>query len=221
MSNELTREQLEADANLLRERLAKNLEALEFRSHEGGALASGVTAAAAVGLDAAPEFIPEPKLEEKNLPAAASSEDNPPPREQLEADANFLRERLAKNLESLDHRRHEAFDVKAQIKKHPLPLVIAGASALVAIAGGSALAAYRIRAQRHDPWRKLTTGIAALSSAVRHPEKHEAHNDSISKEIVRGVVVTMGTFVATQLAKRALYKFAPDLWQEPQTGSTR
>lgn len=208
-----TREQLEADANLLRERLAKNLESLEYRSHEGVDLAAGVTAAAAAGLDAVPEFIPTTKT----APPPTPHEEDPP-REQLEADANFLRERLAKNLESLDHRRHEVFDVKTQLFKHPLPFVLAGASALVAITGGSALAAYRVHARRQDPWRKLTAGIAALSRAVRHPEQLEArHHESVSKEIVRGVVVSLGTFVATQLAKRALHKFAPELWQEPQT----
>lgn len=139
-------------------------------------------------------------------------------REQLEADANLLRERIAQNLESLDQRTHEAFDVKAQATRHSVPLGLIGASSLLAIAGSAGMMIYRAR-HRPNRWQE---GVAALKRVWEHPERlAHGQSDSISAEIARGVAVSIGTFVATQLAKRALHHFLPDLWREPELVKAR
>jgi len=135
-----------------------------------------------------------------------------PTREQLEADANLLRERIAQNLESLDQRTHEAFDVKVQATRHSLPLGIIGAGSLLAFVGSAGLMIYRAK---HRPSR-WDEGLKALKRVWEHPERiASSHPDPMSTDIARGVAVSLGTFIATQLAKRALHQLFPDLWQEP------
>ena len=139
-------------------------------------------------------------------------------REQLEADANLLRERIAQNLESLDQRTHEAFDVKTQAVQHALPLGVIGAGSLLALLGSAGALLYRAR-HRASRFEELGK---ALKRVWAHPERiASSHPDPIGTDIARGVAVSIGTFVATQLAKRALHHFLPDLWREPELVKAR
>ena len=142
-----------------------------------------------------------------------------PNREQLEADANLLRERIAQNLESLDQRRHEAFNVKAQVTRHPLSVAMFGAGTVLAIAGTSGLLAYRANRRKQN---RFTDAVAAMSHAWHHPEELVGKREPpISEEVVRGVVVSVATFVGAQLAKHALQKYLPELFAEPNDVSSR
>jgi hypothetical protein len=147
------------------------------------------------------------------------SDESTPNREQLEADANLLRERIAQNLESLDQRRHEAFNVKAQVARHPLPVALLGAGAVLAIAGGSGLLAYRAHQRKQH---RFGDTIAALSHAWHHPDELIKQRETpMRDEIVRGVVVSVVSFVGAQLAKHALQKFMPELFEESPDVATR
>jgi hypothetical protein len=129
-------------------------------------------------------------------------------REQLEQDANLLRERIAQNLESLDQRSHEAFDVKAQATRHPLPLVVVGAGSVLALLSSAAVAVYRKRRGRSPMQERL----AALKRVWEHPERLASnHPEPIGGEILRRVTIGVVTFVAVHLAKRALIKLIPEL----------
>lgn len=137
-------------------------------------------------------------------------------REQLEQDANLLRERIARNLESLDQRRHEAFDVKEQVKKHPLPGLILGISTLLAVTSSAAAIAYRVR---HRRFRRVLQGVEALSRAWHHPDRVAKSGEPLSHEIARGVAVSVASFVAAQLVKQALAKFVPELVADSEKAS--
>lgn len=67
--------------------------------------------------------------------AAARSTRGDPVQAQLKQRADRLRQRLAQTLESLEQRKHDAFDVKQQVKKHPLSFLLAGVGALIALIG--------------------------------------------------------------------------------------
>lgn len=130
-------------------------------------------------------------------------------RDRLEADADALLSRLARTLESLDRRRHDAFNPKVQIVRHPLISVLIGGS-LVALAGGaSLLGVYLIR---HHRQRLPIDRLRALKRAWFNPERvaHPTHRP-IAKELARGVVISVGTYLVSKLAEQALVKLFPKL----------
>src|SRR3569832_1432410 len=67
--------------------------------------------------------------------AAWKSTRRDPVQAQLKLRADRLRQRLAQTLESLEQRKHDAFDIKHQVKKHPLSFLLAGVGALIAFIG--------------------------------------------------------------------------------------
>jgi hypothetical protein len=144
----------------------------------------------------------------------AKSADSHDDRQQLEDNANALRTRLALTLESLDRRRHDALSLKVQARRHPLPLVLAGTGALVAIAGGTGLSIYRARHRTGGP---LAERLRAVSRAWQHPNR-VAHPDKrpLAYEIARGVLVALATFAISQLAKQGLVKLFPSLKKKAQ-----
>ena len=153
---------------------------------------------------------------------AKSSDHQPPPipadalkdgktnRQRLEASANALRSRLARTLESLDRRRHDALNIKVQAARHPLPIALLGAGA-AAVVGGTALTIYHV-ATRQPPQNEIVQRLKAVIKAIQHPHR-AAHSDapSLTKEIVRGVVVSVASFAISQIAEKALVKFFPAL----------
>lgn len=63
----------------------------------------------------------------------------------LRQDVEEIREDLSGLVNELDRRRHAFFDVKGQISRHALPLVLVGLGLVGVVAGGWALAAHRRR----------------------------------------------------------------------------
>jgi hypothetical protein len=92
-----------------------------------------------------------------------------PPREaarQLESEIAAVREELSALVAELDRRRHEAFDVKLQVRRHGLELALTGA-ALVAAASGFVWLRSR-RSRRRAGWRGQ---LERLREAVIPPRK--------------------------------------------------
>ena len=65
-------------------------------------------------------------------------------RDELTAEANQVRSNLLRKVEQLDHRRHDAFDVRLQIERHFLQVAILGGVFVVATAAAVALVVRRI-----------------------------------------------------------------------------
>lgn len=145
------------------------------------------------------------------IPADALKKDGKTNRERLEASANALRSRLARTLESLDRRRHDALNIKVQASRHPVPLALAGAGAL-AVAGGTALVIYHARNPPRSELQELAYRVRAVVHAWKNPKK-VAHKDppSLASEVTRGVVVSVASYAISQLAQRALAKYFPAL----------
>lgn len=141
------------------------------------------------------------------------SPDNNLHRDRLEANANALRSRLARTLESLDRRRHDAFNVKVQAQRHPGFLAAVGGS-MAAVALGSGLITYFVIKHRNE--NRLSERLHAVTRIWRHPDRVARNKPhSLPAEIARGVLVSLASFVVSQLAERALLKALPQLSSDP------
>jgi hypothetical protein len=98
---------------------------------------------------------------------------------QLSGEIATLREDLAQLVAELDRRRHEALDVKLQVKRHALDVVLTGAS-LVAAALGLRLATRRARPHR-GLFAKAHQVRDGLSRIVEKPERVAAKPTALTK----------------------------------------
>jgi len=120
-------------------------------------------------------------------------------RERLEAEADVLRSRLATTLEALDQRWHDAFDVKLQATRHPLPTALVGAGTFLVVAGGTGLAVYRSKQRKRQ---LMSARLGAIARMWHHPERvARPQRGSFLKELARGVLVGLGSYAITELAK--------------------
>ena len=87
-------------------------------------------------------------------------------RQRLEASANALRSRLARTLESLDRRRHDALNIKVQAARHPVPIALIGAGAAVVI-GGTALTIYHAQKPPKSELNELAQRVKAAVRALK------------------------------------------------------
>lgn len=78
--------------------------------------------------------------------------------ERLREDIDATHRRLEGLLGELDRRRREAFDIRLQMRRHPVIFIAGAALALGAVGGGTALAIARMRRlqrRRHSPSLRL------------------------------------------------------------------
>ena len=137
----------------------------------------------------------------------------------LEANANRLRSRLARTLESLDRRRHDAMNVRVQVGKHPVSLAVLGDKAIAAIDGKIGMSMYRSR----NPWRRmLKQRTDALVRAWKHPDRSgKPAKDPFVADIARSVAISLASFGLTQLAKYAMEKYFPIKIEKKVDGHVR
>lgn len=122
--------------------------------------------------------------------------------ERLQADADHLRLQLSQTLESLAHRKQKAVEVAHEVTHSPLPLLIAGTGAVVALVGGGLLIAHKARKRLHPA---LPDRLHAAVDVFRHPERvRHPEQRPLGEEIGRAAVVSLSSFFLTQLAKYAM-----------------
>lgn len=97
----------------------------------------------------------------------------------------------------LDRRRHALFDVRGQIRKHPVPLIL-GALALLTAVGGT-VALIVVRRRRQNAWPQRVQRLRhAVAQAIRHPDR--AHDEPSA---AHKIGVAGGSAAASALAKVA------------------
>ncbi len=113
-----------------------------------------------------------------------------------------LRGDLGSLVAELDRRRHEAFDLGLQVKRHPV-VVAAAAAAAALLAGGLLALAIRARRRRRRPTVRAREARRAISRLLDHPER-------IAREASYGekIAVAVGSLVATTLVKRLVLERA-------------
>jgi len=127
-------------------------------------------------------------------------------RETLRRRADEARDRLMLTLDALDRRRHELFDVKLQLKRHPAAAASLGAGAL-AVVGVLGFFAWRVSHREQHLWRERAH---ALARAFAHPHRVASRKQApFAAELGRQVLLGLCAFVALELGKRAIVRVLP------------
>jgi hypothetical protein len=123
--------------------------------------------------------------------------------EQLEEDIEQIRDTLGDLVGELDHRRHRAFNVGLQIRRHAWTLAI-GAGVIVAAAVGGVMLKRLRQRRRATVSNRLRRLAERMSPKARRKEKEkEAAMASLKNApIPRQVLAAAATAVASVLARR-------------------
>ncbi len=116
---------------------------------------------------------------------------------------DVLRHELGGLVAELDRRRHEALDLRLQVRRHPV-LVATVATVGALLLGGAIALIVREARERRKPTRRAREIRDALGRLVEHP-REVASQPSIGNKIVTAV----GVAVATTLVKRMLDRAVP------------
>ena len=113
-----------------------------------------------------------------------------------------LRGELGGLVAELDRRRHEAFDLRLQLKRHPVAAAIAAAGAALVL-GGLLAAAVRSRRQHRRPSVRARETRRALARLLDHPDRVAAE-PSISNKVATAVLSLAATIIAKRVLERQL-----------------
>jgi hypothetical protein len=117
---------------------------------------------------------------------------------QLAGEIATLREELAGLVAELDRRRHEALDVKLQVKRHGVEMALTAAALVAAAAGLVWLGAWRSR-RREDLLSRGTKRRWAWSRIVDKPDRVAAEPSVAAK-----IVAATSSAAAATLVKKVL-----------------
>jgi hypothetical protein len=120
-------------------------------------------------------------------------------RDELVHQADAVRDRLIHTVSLLDQRRHEALDLRYQLRRHVKRVVAMGFLVVLATAGAVVLVTHRISTaaarRRRDRWRLARTIWRDPARALR------AERGPIHEEALRGVAVSLVTMILTTPAR--------------------
>ena len=121
---------------------------------------------------------------------------------------DVLRHELGGLVAELDRRRHEALDLRLQLRRHPvLAATVATVAAL--LVGGAIAVAVRNAERRRRPAARAKEVRAALTRLVDHPRRVAAE-PSIGNKIATAVGVALATALAKRLVDRSIPRAAPE-----------
>lgn len=122
---------------------------------------------------------------------------------------DVLRHELGGLVMELDRRRHEALDLRLQVRRHPV-LVATVATVAALLVGGAVALIVREARERRKPSRRAREIRDAFGRILDHP-RQIASQPSIGNKIATAV----GVAVATALAKRMLDRSLPPVRSAP------
>jgi len=120
----------------------------------------------------------------------------------LELNVELVRQRLDATIRELDRRRHDAFDVRRQLRRHALP-VIGGIVALTATVAALTVWALRRRIARHRLRPKMQRLRRAVGRMVAKPDRVARENPNVVRKIAAAAGTTAATMLAKKLMRRA------------------
>jgi len=142
--------------------------------------------------------------------AGIAPEEKPDP-DRIKQDIDGIRRNLGGLVAELDRRRHEAFDIRLQLRRHPVPLAIGAAALTVVIAATVALFMYRRREQRRLPARlrrlppRLHQLRLALGRALAQPDRVAQNPQRLPAKLLAAggtaTAATLGKHLATRLVR--------------------
>jgi hypothetical protein len=123
-------------------------------------------------------------------------------REELEREADLVRSKLLHTVERLDQRRHDALDLRLQVRRHLGQLALAAGLLVLVSAGVVTLVVHRVATaaerRRRARWRLART-------VWHHPERAiRAERGPLYAEIARSIAIVLATHAVTIPARRLL-----------------
>lgn len=116
----------------------------------------------------------------------------------IEAEVDAVRNELTTLVAELDRRRHELFDMRLQLRRHLLPVVLTTVVGAAALAGAVALGIRRSRYRRTLPVRGRRVS-EAVGRLLDHPERV-----GTEPTVVERIAATAGSTLAVYLVKLTL-----------------
>ena len=120
----------------------------------------------------------------------------------LELNVELVRRRLDATIRELDRRRHDAFDVKTQLRRHALP-VIGGFVAFAAAVTAVTWWAIRRAVHRQRLVARLHRLRGAVGRMIAKPDRVARENPNVVRKIAAAAGTTAATMLAKKLMKRA------------------
>ena len=114
-----------------------------------------------------------------------------------------LRGELSALVAELDRRRHEALDVRLQVRRHPVAAAVAAATLALAVGGLLALAV-ATRRRRRRPSVRAREARRALARILEKP-----HRVGVEPSVIGKVVAAAVTAAAASLARRLVQRQVP------------
>ncbi len=124
-------------------------------------------------------------------------------RDDLLRQADETRNKLARTVELIDRRRHDAFDVRKQVGKHLKPLAVAAGLVVLAAAGASAFVMHRL-ISAVERRRSSRSGWRLPRVVVAGPEPERAKRRSFLREVLRSLALTAVTTLLARPVRQAL-----------------
>jgi len=121
---------------------------------------------------------------------------------EIEGEITEIRGRLDQSLAELDRRRHEATDVKLQIRRHPGAVAAAGGVVLLLL-GGVAYAIWAAR-KRDEPINKAKRLRMAVSRMIDQPQKVAKPEPTVPEKILAAAGTAAATMITKKLIERAM-----------------
>lgn len=118
-----------------------------------------------------------------------------PDSDQLVDEIEATRDRLAALFSELDRRRHDAFDLRRQLRRHPVPLILTSVVLIGMLASAiAAVASHRRRRSHFVPRLRRLRG--AVARFVRDPERVAPARPKASVRIATSLAETvLGTVI--------------------------
>lgn len=111
-----------------------------------------------------------------------------------------LRGELGALVAELDRRRHELFDLGLQVRRHPVAVAVAAATAALVL-GGAVAMLVRGRRERRRPAVRAREARRALARLLEHPDR-VATEPGVIQKIAAAAGVAAGTALAKGLVDR-------------------
>jgi hypothetical protein len=126
----------------------------------------------------------------------------------IEEKVEQLRDHLGGIAGELDRRRHEAFDLKLQLRRHGTAIGLT-AVAMLAVVGGSIAVGAWTHARRQRLMSKAHRLRAALARAIAHPDDVARTSPSVGKKALSAILSATAAVLARTAAQRLVARPRP------------
>ena len=124
--------------------------------------------------------------------------------EKVEHEVEAIQRNLGGLVGELDHRRKELLDLKLQVRRHAVPLMVAGGALLALIAAG--VVAVVVRKRRRRTLRARANRFReALRRMTAHPEQVAESKPHVGKKIASAGGSAAASVIGKKLAQRLLH----------------